>query len=143
MAAFTRLTPNPTTTVDVLYDTLQIRAWRIEAPGVDLESGTRGGKMERLAQEFGTTAALFEFDADTLILIGDSHALSANIIAKRADKVLGGTGALVNYVAENGNLGTVGSGSAVAGSIAAPVTTAIVEVSAILSTEGLFGLSST
>ena len=74
MAAFTRLTPNPTTTVDVLYDTLQIRAWRIEAAGVDLESGVRGGKMERLAQEFGTTAALYEFDADTLILIGDSHA---------------------------------------------------------------------
>jgi hypothetical protein len=140
MAAFTRVNPNPTTTVDVLYDTLQIRAFRVEAPGVDLESGVIGGKMERLAQEFGTTGAIIEFDADAFVVIGDSHALSSNIIARRADKVLGGTGALVNYVAENGNLGTVGSGSAVAGTVAAPVTTAIVEVGSVTS---LFGLSST
>jgi hypothetical protein len=140
MAAFTRLTPNPTTTVDVLYDTLQIRAWRIEAPDVDLESAVVNGKMERLAQEFGTTGALIEFDTDAFIVIGDSHALTSNIIAKRADRVLGGTGALVNYMAENGNLGTIGSGSAVAGTVAAPVTTAIVEVGSVTT---LFGLSST
>lgn len=140
MAAFTRLTPNPTTTVDVLYDTLQIRAWRVEAPGVDLESATIGGKMERLAQEFGTTGAIIEFDADAFIVIGDSHALTSNIIAKRADVVLGGAGALVNYMAENGNLGTIGSGSAVAGTVAAPVTTALVEVGSVTT---LFGLSST
>jgi hypothetical protein len=131
MAAFTRLTPNPTTTVDVLYDTLQIRAWRIEAPDVDLQSAVVNGKMERLAQEFGTTGALIEFDADAFIVIGDSHAPPSNIIARRADRVLGGTGALVNYMAENGNLGTIGSGSAVAGTVAAPVTTAIVEVGSV------------
>lgn len=139
MAAYTRVNPNPTTTVDVLYDTLQIRAWRVEAAGVDLESGTIGGKMERLAQEFGTTGAILEFDADTFIVIGDSHALSSNIIAKRADRVLGGTGALVNYQAENGGA-VAGSGSAVAGTVAAPVTTAIVEVGSVTT---LFGLSST
>ncbi len=140
MASFTRVNPNPTTTVDTLYDTLQVRAWRIEAAGVDLESGVIGGKMERLAQEFGTTGAIVEFDADTMLVIGDSHALSSNIIAKRADRVLGGTGALVNYQAENGYLGTIGSGSAVAGTVAAPVTTAIVEVGSVTT---LFGLSST
>jgi hypothetical protein len=140
MATFTRVNPNPTTTVDTLYDTLQLRAFRIEAPGVDLESGTIGGKMERLAQEFGTTGAIIEFDADAMVIIGDAHALNSNIVAKRADKVLGGTGALVNYMAENGNLGTVGSGSAVAGTVAAPVTTAIVEVGSVTT---LFGLSST
>ena len=139
MATFTRVNPNPTTVTNTLYDTLQIRAWRIEAPGVDLETGVVGGKMERLAQEFGTTAALFEFDADAMILIGDSHALNGNIIARRADRVLGGTGALVNYQAENGNLGTIGSGSVVAGTVAAPVTTAIVEVGSVTT---LFGLSS-
>lgn len=122
---------------DVAYDTLQIRGWRIEAAGVDLESGTIGGKMERLAQEFGTTGAIIEFDADTMLIIGDSHALSANIIAKRADIILGGTGALVNYVADGG---AAGSGSAVAGTVAAPVTTAIVEVGAITT---YFGISST
>lgn len=137
MATFTRV--NGTGHVaDVIYDYLQIRAWRIEVPG-GLTSGI-GGTMEALAQEFGTTGAIQEIDADTLLLIGDSHALNSNIIAKRADKVMGGTGALVNYIAENGNLGTVGSGSAVAGTVAAPVTTALVEVGSVTS---LFGLVST
>ena len=139
MASFTRVNPNPTTTVDTLYDTLQIRAWRIEASGVDLQSAVVNGKMERLAQEFGTTGAMIEFDDDAFIVIGDSHALNSNIIARRADRVLGGTGALVNHQAENGNLGTIGSGSVVAGTVAAPVTTAIVEVGSVTT---LFGLSS-
>jgi hypothetical protein len=118
---------------DVLYDTLQLRAWRIEASGVDLGTGI-GSKIEKLMQEFGTTAALAEVDADTLVIIGDSHALNSDIIAKRADKVLGGTGALVN------SIDGTGSGSTVAGTTAAPVTTAIVEVGSISS---LFGLVST
>jgi len=139
MATFTRVNPNPTTTVDTLYDTLQLRAFRIEAAGVDLESGVIGGKMERLAQEFGTTGAIIEFDADTMVIIGDAHALTSNIVARRADKVLGGTGALVNYIAENGGP-VAGSGSAVAGTVAAPVTTAIVEVGSVTT---LIGLSST
>ena len=123
MATFTRV--NGTGHVaDVIYDNLQLRAWRIEA----------------LAQEFGTTGAIQEIDADTMILIGDSHALNSNIIARRADRVVGGTGALVNYQAENGNLGTIGSGSAVAGTVAAPVTTALVEVGSVTT---LFGLVST
>lgn len=118
---------------DVLYDTLQLRAWRIEASGVDLGTGI-GSKIEKLMQEFGTTAALAEVDADTLVIIGDSHALNSDIIAKRADKVLGGTGALVN------SMDGTGSGSTVAGTTGAPVTTAIVEVGSIST---LFGLAST
>ena len=118
---------------DVIYDTLQIRGFRVEVPG-GLTSGI-GGSMEALAQEFGTTGAIIEFDADTMIIIGDAHALNANIVAQRADRVVGGTGALVNYVA-----GGTGSGSAVAGTVAAPVTTALVEVGTLTT---LFGLSST
>ena len=134
---------------DVLYDHLQIRAWRIEAPGVDLDAAHvtghpvndgvnffRHSKREALAQEFGTTGALIEFDADTVIIIGDSHALDSNIIARRADRVLGGTGALVNYVNDGYSSG---SGSGVAGTVAAPVTTAIVEVGSVTT---LFGLAS-
>jgi hypothetical protein len=119
--------------VDVLYGTLQIRGFRVEAPA-GLTFGI-GGTAEALAQEFGTTGAIIEFDADTMIIIGDAHALDANIVARRADRVLGGTGALVNYVA-----GGTGSGSAVAGTVAAPVTTALVEVGTLTT---LFGLSST
>ena len=118
---------------DVIYDTLQIRGFRVEVPG-GLTAGI-GGSMEALAQEFGTTGAIIEFDADTMIIIGDAHALNANIVAIRADRVVGGSGALVNYVA-----GGSGSGSAVAGTVAAPVTTALVEVGTLTT---LFGLSST
>ena len=136
MAIFTRV--NGTGHVaDVIYDNLQLRAWRIEVPA-GLTSGI-GSQMEALAQEFGTTGAIQEIDADTMILIGDSHALNSNIIARRADRVVGGTGALVNYQAENGNLGTIGSGSAVAGTVAAPVTTALVEVGSVTT---FFGLAS-
>ena len=134
---YTKVNPVGKPAHDVIYDTLQIRGWRIEAAGVDLEQGTVGGKLDLLFQEFGTTGALLECDADTIVVIGDSHALSANIIAKRADRVLGGTGALVNYVADGG---AAGSGSAVAGTVADPVTTAIVEVGQITT---FFGISST
>lgn len=119
---------------DVLYDTLQVRGFRIEAPGVDLGTGI-GSKIEKLMQEFGTTGMLLEVDADTLIMIGDAHALNSDIVAKRADRVLGGTGALVNSMDTSGS-GTTG----VAGTVAAPATTAIVEVGSITT---LFGLSST
>lgn len=120
---------------DVIYDTLQVRGFRVEVPG-GLTSGI-GGSMEALAQEFGTTGAIIEFDADTMIVIGDAHALDANIVARRADRAVGGTGALVNYVA---GTGASGSGSAVAGTVAAPATTALVEVGTLTT---LFGLSST
>jgi hypothetical protein len=137
MAAYTRVN-GLGHAVDVAYDTLQIRGYRVEVPA-GLTFGI-GGTAEALAQEFGTTGAVIEFDVDTMFIIGDAHALTSNIIAKRADKVVGGTGALVNYMAENGNLGTVGSGSAVAGTVAAPVTTALVEVGSMTT---YFGLVST
>jgi hypothetical protein len=118
---------------DRLYDQLQIRAWRIEKTG-DFTDGI-GSTAEKLAQEFGTTGALIEFDADTMIFVGDSHALDSNIIARRADRALGGTGALVNYLDDGYS---IGSGSAVT-SPTGTVTTALVEVSSVTS---LFGVSS-
>ena len=102
--------------LDVAYDTLQVRGFRVEASGVTLTTGI-DGKAERLAQEFGTTGAIIEFDADTMVFIGDAHALDVDTIARRADIVLGGTGALT------------GTG-----------TTAIVEASLITT---FFGISST
>jgi len=119
---------------DVLYDHLQIRAWRVEKlDGVAFTDGI-GGTAEKLAQEFGTTGALIEFDADTMIIVGDSHALDSNIIARRADRALGGTGALVNYVNDGYSSG---SGAGVAGTVAAPATTALVEVGSITTLVGL------
>jgi hypothetical protein len=118
---------------DRLYDQLQIRAWRIEKTGAFTDG--IGNTAEKLAQEFGTTGALIEFDADTMIFVGDSHALDSNIIARRADRALGGTGALVNYLDDGYSSG---SGSAVT-SPTGTVTTALVEVSSVTS---LFGVSS-
>jgi len=119
---------------DRLYDQLQIRAWRIEKTGAFTDG--IGSTAEKLAQEFGTTGALIEFDVDTMIFVGDSHALDSNIIARRADRALGGTGALVNYLDDGYSSG---SGSAVT-SPTGTVTTALVEVSSVTS---LFGVSST
>jgi hypothetical protein len=118
---------------DRLYDQLQIRAWRIEKTGAFTDG--IGSTAEKLAQEFGTTGALIEFDVDTMIFVGDSHALDSNIIARRADRALGGTGALVNYLDDGYSSG---SGSAVT-SPTGTVTTALVEVSSVTS---LFGVSS-
>ncbi|NBP55782.1 hypothetical protein EBU71_04445 [bacterium] len=130
-----------------LYDHLQIRAWKVEVTeaGADLNdpasdtpvSGApaayRHSKRELLAQEFGTTGALIEFDATTMIFIGDSHALDSNVIARRADRCMGGTGALVNYINDGYSSG---SGTGVTNPTGT-VTTAKVAVTGLTS---LFGV---
>ena len=75
---------------DVLYSTLQLKVFKIVVDNeeTNLTQGI-GGQTEKLAQEFGTTAALLEADAETVIFIGDGHALDINIIAVRASRVLG------------------------------------------------------
>jgi hypothetical protein len=89
-----------------LYDHLQIRAWKIvKIAGGDFTDGI-GSTSEALAQEFGTTGALIELNDDTMIFVGDSHALDANIIARRADRALGGTGVLAKYVVDGYSSGT-------------------------------------
>lgn len=80
--------------VDTLYDHLQIRGFKIIVDTVTLDFGI-GSKAERLAQEFGTTGALIEFDGTTkMVFIGDAHALDIDTVAVRASKVLGGDGVL-------------------------------------------------
>lgn len=88
--------------VDTLYDSLQIRAFKVIVDTVTLDFGI-GSKAEALAQEFGTTGALIEFDGTTkMIIVGDAHALDVNTIAIRASRVLGGDGVLDSAgVAEN------------------------------------------
>lgn len=109
-------------TVLTQRDTLQIRGFRIEkVDGVSFTAGLTG-TARKLADEFGTTSALSDFDADTFVFIGDAHALGLDIVAKRADKALGGTGVL-----------TSAEGDATA-------TTALVEVTAV---SALFGIVST
>jgi hypothetical protein len=72
-----------------LYSTLQIRAFLI-TPTTALTAGI-GGTAEALMQEFGTTGAIAQVKSagESMILIGDAHALSAETIDIRATRVLG------------------------------------------------------
>jgi hypothetical protein len=102
MATFTRVNPALTTAsgsgrnIDVLYSTLQMKVFKIVTVVNEETSLTTSidGQIEQLAREFGTTAALFEADGENFFFIGDGHALDINTVARRADMVLGGTGAL-------------------------------------------------
>lgn len=81
---------------DVLYSSLQLKVFKLVTV-VNEETaltGGIGGQIEALAQEFGTTAALLEADGENFIFIGDGHALDIDIVARRADVVLGGAGTL-------------------------------------------------
>lgn len=77
---------------DAIYSSLQLKVFKIviDNEETNLTTGI-GGQVEALAQEFGTTAALIEADAETIIFIGDGHALDVDTVALRAHKVLLGT----------------------------------------------------
>ena len=90
-----------------LYSTLQLKAFKItvKTPPITLVdandptySAGLYSQATSLAQEFGTTSALFEIkdvaSPASCIFVGDGHALDADIVAIRADKALGGTGVL-------------------------------------------------
>jgi hypothetical protein len=80
---------------DVLYSTLQLKVFKIvlDNDETNLTTGI-GGIVEQLAQEFGTTSALFEADAETVIFIGDGHALDIDVVASRAGHVVFADGVL-------------------------------------------------
>ena len=91
-----------------LYSTLQLKAFKITVKSppitlVDADDPTYSAGLysqaTSLAQDFGTTSALFELKStstyNSCIFVGDGHALDADIVARRADKVLGGTGDFV------------------------------------------------
>jgi hypothetical protein len=79
-----------------LYETAQVRAWKLEfdtaltASTVDGAGVVTRGTIADVAEEFGTTAMLFQPSADgtTMVIVGDSHALDAAIIKRRAEHVL-------------------------------------------------------
>jgi len=75
--------------LNTLYSTLQLKVFKVTVSAA-LTTGI-GGTAEALAREFGTTGALFEFTTNgkDMIIIGDGHALDADIVKIRADQVLG------------------------------------------------------
>ena len=89
MATQTKVNPAKIA-LGTLYTTLQLRAWKID-PDAAITSVDLAGQATKLAEEFGTTGALFEVKSDgsSMIVIGDSHALDADALKRRAANVLG------------------------------------------------------
>jgi hypothetical protein len=89
MAAYTRVNGLGHSR-DVLYSTLQLKAFKIVIDNDETNASEGiGGLAEAIAQEFGTTAALFEVHNESVVFVGDGHALDINTIARRCDRLLG------------------------------------------------------
>jgi len=94
MAGFTKINPVAGIELGKLYSTLQLKAFKLEfttalVPGLDTYNTNKTADL--IAQEFGTTGAMFQIAANgkSMIIIGDGHALDADIVALRAGHVLG------------------------------------------------------
>lgn len=93
MSATTRVNPvltnNSGRNHGVLYSTLQLKAFLVDA-GASLAAKTGiDSAIEALTRELGTTAALFESSgtAGKFIVIGDGHALDAAGLALRIQQL--------------------------------------------------------
>ena len=94
MSGFTKVNPVGGIVLGTLYSTLQLKGFEIvfAAPvtgGLDTFNTTVLGDL--VAQEFGTTGAMFQFKADgtKLVIIGDGHALDAAAVEVRIEHLLG------------------------------------------------------
>lgn len=108
MSGFTKINPVGGIQLNTLYSTLQLKVFKLvfvdalvaglDTLGLPVAGGNPAERKtaDLMAQEFGTTGALFHISADgkTMIVIGDGHALDINTVARRADNVLGGAGTL-------------------------------------------------
>lgn len=89
MASFTRVNPQLTTNSGrnhgVLYSQMQLKAFIVDC-GASLAAKTGiDSALDILTRELGTTAAMFESSgtAGKFIVIGDGHALDADILQIR------------------------------------------------------------
>ena len=84
---------------DTLFKTAQVSAWQVALSDVlvaDTQAGGAGtaittGTARAVADELGSTAMMFEITTNLkdIIIVGDSHALSAADIKRRVEKVTG------------------------------------------------------
>jgi tagatose-1,6-bisphosphate aldolase non-catalytic subunit AgaZ/GatZ len=88
MAGFTKVNP-AAIAAGTLYSTLQLKAFLIN-PDAEIVATSLTTAATRLAEEFGTTGALFQVKSDggSMIVIGDGHALDVDIVTRRAAHVL-------------------------------------------------------
>jgi hypothetical protein len=98
MAGFTKVNPVGGIALNTLYSTLQLKAFKLVfsaalVPGLDTYNDDPNKTADLIAQEFGTTGAMFQIAADgeEMVIIGDGHALDAATVKIRAENVVGGT----------------------------------------------------
>ena len=94
MSGFTKVNPVGGIALATLYSTLQLKAFKLvfTTPLVaGLDTYNTHKTADLVAQEFGTTGAMFEIAAAgrEMIIIGDGHALDADVVADRAGNVVG------------------------------------------------------
>ncbi len=92
MAIQTKVNPAPIAR-GTLYSTLQLKVFIIN-PDAEIaasDPAVLSDASTRLAEEFGTTGALFQVKSDgaSMIVIGDGHALDVDIVKRRSARVLG------------------------------------------------------
>lgn len=91
MAVQTKANPTPLA-LNTLYSTLQLKAFKV-TPTTALTEASLTSTLQRVAEEFGTTAAMFQAKSDgtSFVFIGDGHALDVDIVDRRVERVLGET----------------------------------------------------
>ncbi len=94
MSGFTKVNPVGGIALDTLYSTLQLKAFEIVfavAVTGGLDTYNTDVLADLVAQEFGTTGAMFQFNAagTKLVIIGDGHALDAATVEARVENVVG------------------------------------------------------
>lgn len=91
MAIQTKANPTPLA-LGTLYSTLQLKVFKV-TPTTALTGASLSSTLQRVAEEFGTTAALFQAKSDgtSFVFIGDGHALDTDIVDRRVERVLGET----------------------------------------------------
>ena len=86
-----------------LYSTLQLKLFKLEFTSAlteDTQAGGAGtaiteGTFRKVMEEIGTTAMLFELHDDnkqSLIVVGDGHALDVDTLATRVGRIIDATG---------------------------------------------------
>lgn len=101
MAGFTKVNPVGGIVLGTLYSTLQLKAFKVVirtanalTGGLDTYDTNVTGDL--VAQEIGTTGALFQIAADgeEMVIVGDGHALDVDALAQRIGNILLSTGAM-------------------------------------------------
>lgn len=110
-----------------IYSTSQLKLFKLEFGSALTEDSQAGngviteGTFRKVMEEIGTTAQLFDLHDDnkqTLVVVGDGHALDVNTLAIRVGRIISSGGVL-----EGTGVWKATAGGAVVVTVTAPTTT--------------------